>query len=91
MLITPLLKTPNRDTSGKGALDAIDRKILEISNITVNNLRFGFDKKVNYNSLEVLTSLRDILFSKMNCADWLEDYSQADIEYIIHQKLKTFC
>lgn len=91
MLITPLLKTKNRDTSGKGALEAINRKILKISKITVNNLRFGFDKKVDYNSLEVLVTLRDILFAKLNCANWLEDYSQQDVEYLIHQRLKNIC
>jgi len=56
-------------------LGVIDKRIAQISNYLLNNIRYGFDTKVDYETYENLTLYREILLDKIYCSDCLCDWS----------------
>jgi hypothetical protein len=51
--------------------DEIDRKITQYASTELNNIRYSFTNKVNYNSYEDLILYRSILKNMLYCSDCL--------------------
>jgi len=52
-------------------LEEIDTAIYKIAQVLLDNIRFGFNKKVDYDSWDDLVTYKSILTDIMYCADFM--------------------
>lgn len=70
----------------------IMEKFIHKEGLKLNNkIRFGIDKKINTDKALDIIFLQEIYEDKINCADWLSEYSQSYIENIIKNLIKSTC
>lgn len=86
-LIVPVIHAPCK----VNPLPGVNKKLQSWAQDLENNIRFGFDKKIDYVSFESLVLLRDIFIYKLNCADWLCDVSTDDLADLISNYTKKYC
>lgn len=72
-------------------LDRIDAKIYEIAKVQLNNVRFAFSNKVNYDTFEDLVVYRDILEGIIYCSTCLCDINTDSVHQRINKLLNTNC
>lgn len=54
-------------------VDAVDARIAELAIVAMNNVRFGFDKTVDYEQYEDLLIYKKMLYRKLLGCNCLED------------------
>jgi len=80
-----------KDNEFSDLLDKIDKKIAYISNLKLNNIRFGLTTSINYDLYEDLIDYKEILIGKMCGSPCLCDFDINKIKSRIKSLLNQTC
>ena len=66
----------------------MDKQISKQSSKLLDNIRFGMKKNVDYEKVQNIINLRNILTSKINCSNNFPNY---DVSFLISLIRQNFC
>jgi len=70
-------------------IESIDKKILDIATCEYNNIRFGFNKVIDYNKYEDLLIMKEILLDKLLGCNCLDDKFLININFNIKKLINS--